>query len=96
MRRLLASAAILSAIGAAACAPTDPANNARFSQALAAGPGLSTMDAASPVRDPFYDKQTKVDIRGHVVVAPGQDTSHGGSTTQSLGVSPPGTSDGGA
>jgi hypothetical protein len=96
MRRLLASATILSALGAAACAPTDPANNARFSQALAAGPSLSTTDAASPLKDPFYGKHTVMDIWGHVVLAPGEDTSHGGSTTQSLGVSPPGASDGGA
>jgi hypothetical protein len=96
MRRLLASATILSAIGAAACAPPALADNAPVRPALAAGPSLSTTDAASPLKGPFYGKQTKVDIWGHVVVAPGQDTSHGGSTTQSLGVSPPGTSDGGA
>jgi hypothetical protein len=33
---------------------------------------------------------TVTDIFGHRVPAPGMDTSQGGSTTQSLGVSPPG------
>jgi hypothetical protein len=59
-----------------------------------ANPGASL--AANPYTDPYYGQHTMRDIWGHVVIAPGEDTSHGGSTTQSLGVTPPGSSDGGA
>jgi hypothetical protein len=36
------------------------------------------------------DQGTATDMTGRAGVAPGTDTSHGGTTTQSLGVAPPG------
>jgi hypothetical protein len=64
---------------------------------VAASTMAATMtDAGGPMRDPYDGRHTTMDVWGHIVPAAGEDTRHGGSTTRSLGVLPPGSFDGGA
>jgi hypothetical protein len=88
MKPMLGSAGIILILGMTACGQTMSVDRPE----LAKGPGVLTSDAAPQFFDPLYGKHTVTDIWGHVVPAPGEDTSHGGSTTRSLGVDPPGTS----
>jgi hypothetical protein len=91
MTRLLLATGLMLSVAACAQTMEAPAPD------LAASAMASTMtDAAGPLRDPYYGRHTTADVWGNVVPAPGEATRHGGSTTQSLGVLPPGSFDGGA
>lgn len=92
MRSRWTGMALVLLAAAAACAPLTPDAGSPAAEAVTSG---STMSDAVVGRDPYYGRHTTVDVWGHVVPAPGEDTSHGGSTTQSLGVLPPGAFDGG-
>jgi hypothetical protein len=58
----------------------------------AAAPAVLAANAPQPVPAAGAPVQTMQDIWGDTAAVPGQDLSHGGSTTQSLGVGRPGTS----
>lgn len=91
MTRLLLAAGL--ALSVAACAQTMEAP----APDLAASTMASTLvDVGGSWHDPYFGRHTAVDVWGHVVPAPGEDVRHGGSTTQSLGVLPPGSFDGGS
>jgi hypothetical protein len=94
MTRILAGMALLTILAVAACAPLGPDPDINGST-LAANPSSLATDATVG-SDPYYGRHTVRDVWGHTSVAPGEDTSHGGSTTRSLGVSPPGSWGGGA
>jgi hypothetical protein len=94
MERLLAGTATLLILVAAGCAPLRPGPDTQ-SRAIAANPPLLATDAAMG-KDPYYGRHTVRDIWGRTSIAPGEETRHGGSTTRSLGISPPGSWNGGA
>jgi hypothetical protein len=82
MRKLLTAAALGSALLAAACGPSPGDGYLLFTpqDGGTVHPGYPRTNAAPTVTDMF----------GNTVAAPGMNLSHGGSTTQSLGVQAPG------
>lgn len=85
MMRLSTTAATMLAIllGVAGCSSAGYPPGAPF---------FASMDEAGiiPGLPISVSTTTMTDIWGNTVAAPGTDLSHGGSTTQSLGVAPPG------
>jgi hypothetical protein len=94
MTRVLAGTALMTILAIAACAPLTPDPDIQSSTVAANSRSLAT--DATLGNDPYYGRHTVRDVWGHTSIAPGEDTSHGGSTTRSLGVSAPGSWGGGA
>jgi hypothetical protein len=96
MKKLFSGAAMVGLVLAlAACHHDRDRDNASVGASSASSAPAYSGSSANPQGRPsasgsYTNSPTQTDVRGATTPSPGMDTRNGGSTTQSLGVPPPG------